>query len=199
VTRNLLPRAFFLPPPDVVAQSLLGKLLLRRLPGGWLAGRIVETEAYFGSNDAAAHAAAGQTARNAVLWGAPGHAYVYFIYGMHNCLNVSCEPPGTAGCVLVRALEPLEGLAEMAALRGLVAGDSTRLLTSGPGRLCQAFGIARAEMNGVDLLDPASDLQLADDGSQPGAIEVTARIGISKAGHCVLWLLETHVCRGGAC
>ena len=181
MTRKLLPRAFFLPPPDVVAQSLLGKLLLRRLPGGWLAGRIVETEAYFGAHDAAAHAAAGRTPRNAVLWGAPGHAYVYFIYGMHSCLNVSCEPAGAAGCVLMRALEPLEGFAEMAALRGLGSGASPHLLTSGPGRLCQAFGITRAAVNGLDLLDPESELQLAEDSWRPDAIEVTARIGISKA------------------
>ena len=186
---ELLPRSFFLPPPDEVARGLLGKLLLRRWASGLLAGRIVETEAYFAEGDPAAHAAAGCTPRNRVLWGEPGRAYVYFIYGMHACLNVSCEPAGQAGCVLLRAVEPLEGLAEMARLRGLskdlpmrLAGSPARL-TSGPGRLCQAFGITRERSNGVDLLDPAGELLLASDGAvlAPEQVAVTPRIGISKA------------------
>lgn len=180
-----LPRSFFLPAPDEVARGLLGKLLMRRSEGGLLAGRIVETEAYFGEGDPAAHAAVGCTPRNRVLWGEPGHAYVYFIYGMHACLNVSCEPAGQAGCVLFRALEPLEGLAEMARLRGLPAGLPTRLsmLAGGPGRLCQAFGITRERCNGADLLDPAGELLLASDGAAvaPEQVAVTPRIGISKA------------------
>ncbi len=157
-----------------------------------LAGRIVETEAYFGEGDPAAHAAAGCTPRNRVLWGGPGHAYVYFIYGMHACLNVSCEPAGQAGCVLFRAVEPLGGLDEMARLRGLpssppppLAGSPARLarLTNGPGRLCQAFGITRERCNGTDLLDPAGELLLASDGAvlAPEQVAVTPRIGISKA------------------
>ncbi len=126
-----LPRAFFLPPPDLVARALLGARLVRRLDGEVLSGRIVETEAYFGADDPAAHAFTGRTARNAALWGPPGHAYVYFIYGLHSCLNVSCEPEGAAGCVLVRALEPLAGLATMARLRGLPEGATSKLLASG--------------------------------------------------------------------
>jgi DNA-3-methyladenine glycosylase len=181
--QQTLPRSFFLPAPDVVARALLGKLLLRRWEGGWLAGRIVETEAYFGVDDPAAHAYAGRTPRNSVLFGPPGHAYVYFIYGLHACLNVSCEPNGVAGCVLLRALEPFEGLDEMARLRGLSKGASPRLLTSGPGRLCQALGITRERLNGVDLLDPAGELLLAEpeDGWVPGEIALTPRIGIRKA------------------
>lgn len=175
-----MPRAFFERQPEVVARAVLGKLLVRRTPDALLVGRIVEVEAYIGDGDPAAHAAAGRTARNAVLFGPAGHAYVYFIYGMHSCLNISCEPAGQAGSVLVRALEPLEGIAQMAAMRGL-AHAVPRLLTSGPGRLCQAFGITRATDNGVDLLNEKSELQLRDDDYEAGAILRTPRIGITKA------------------
>ncbi len=178
-----LPPAFYLDPPDVVSQKLLGKLLVKRNARGveTMAGRIVELEAYFGQADPAAHSFAGKTARNAVIFGPPGRAYVYFIYGMYYCLNVSCEPEGQAGCVLVRALEPVRGLARMEKLRGLTPSPKNeRLLTSGPGRLCQAFGITRERDNGLDLTDPASDLQIQDDGFVAGDIVVTRRIGISK-------------------
>ncbi|MGB9418376.1 MAG: DNA-3-methyladenine glycosylase [Acidobacteriaceae bacterium] len=176
-----MPRAFFGRPPDSVARDVLGKLLVRRTGNALLAGRIVEVEAYFGDGDPAAHSAAGRTARNAVLFGPPGHAYVYFIYGMHSCLNISCEPTGQAGSLLVRALEPLQGLAQMAAWRGLTAQAAPRLLTSGPGRLCQAFGITRATHNGIDLLSADSELQLRDDGYGTQSILATPRIGITKA------------------
>lgn len=184
-TPKLLPSGFFLPSPDLVAQQLLGKLLVRRNgPGNEnvaLIGRIVETEAYFGQDDPAAHSAAGHTARTSVLFGPPGRAYVYFIYGMHSCLNVSCEPDGRAGSVLIRALEPLAGLAAMARNRGLPAGAAPRTLASGPGKLCQALGITRAAHNGMDLTSTASDLQIAGDGYQPEEIVATTRIGITKA------------------
>src|SRR6202453_3685910 len=127
---TLVPRKFYRDPPDVVARKLLGKLLVR--PGEPLVGRIVEVEAYFGELDPASHSFPGKTARNAALFGPPGRAYVYFIYGMHYCLNVSCEPNGQAGGVLFRALEPVAGLAEMARLRGLSVEAAPRLLTSGP-------------------------------------------------------------------
>src|SRR6202046_114840 len=172
---TLVPRAFFLDPPDVVARKLLGKLLVRA--GEPIVGRIVEVEAYFGESDPAAHSFAGKTKRNAVLFGPPGHAYVYFVYGMHYCLNVSCEREGRAGCVLFRALEPLDGLDAMAGARGVA---TPLALTSGPGRLCQAFGITRAADNGTDLTAPESDLQIQDDGFKAGEILVTPRIGISK-------------------
>jgi DNA-3-methyladenine glycosylase len=114
-----LKAEFFNRDPRRVARALLGKLLIRKTPRGILAGRIVETEAYLGKGDAAAHAAAGKTARNAVLFGPPGHAYVYFIYGNHYCLNVSCLPDGVPGCVLFRALEPVAGIEQMAEARGI--------------------------------------------------------------------------------
>jgi DNA-3-methyladenine glycosylase len=157
----IIPRVFYLDPPDLVAQKLLGKLLVR----GAKVGRIVEVEAYFGESDPASHSFPGKTARNAVLFGPPGHAYVYFIYGMHYCLNVSCEPEGQAGGVLFRALEPISGL---------------KLSTSGPGRLCKAFGITRARDNDVDFTSPKSDLQIQDDGYSANDILITPRIGITK-------------------
>jgi DNA-3-methyladenine glycosylase len=169
-----LSRDFFVDAPDLVARKLLGKLLVRAGTGEARVGRIVEVEAYFGEADAAAHAFAGKTARNAVLFGPPGHAYVYFIYGMYYCLNVSCE---RAGGVLFRALEPLQGLGAMARARGLA---TPLALTSGPGRLCQAFGITRASDNGTDFTSPESNLQIQDDGFKAGEILVTPRIGISK-------------------
>jgi DNA-3-methyladenine glycosylase len=177
----VLSRRFYLRSPDLVARELLGKVLARRFEGGWLSGRIVETEAYFGLDDPAAHAFAGKTARNAVLFGPPGFAYVYFIYGMYSCLNVSCEPETQAGCVLIRALEPLSGLEEMARLRGLPSSAKPKLLTSGPGRLCQALSVMRAAHNGLDVTDAASELQIRDDGFQPASIRATPRIGIRKA------------------
>ena len=178
---SVVPRRFYLHSPDLVARGLLGKVLARELDGEWLSGRIVETEAYFGQDDPAAHSFAGKTARNAVLFGPPGFAYVYFIYGMYWCLNVSCEPEGQAGGVLIRALEPLAGLETMARLRGLAASAKPRLLTSGPGRLCQALGITRAGHNGLDVTAAESELQILDDRFRPGPILATPRIGIRKA------------------
>src|ERR1700751_676831 len=114
-----LARSFFARDPRRVARQLLGKILIRELQGINLTARIVEVEAYLGTEDPAAHSAAGRTLRNAVLFGPPGHAYIYFIYGNHYCLNVSCEPEGKAGGVLFRALEPLTGANEMAPARGI--------------------------------------------------------------------------------
>ena len=176
-----VPRAFYLDPPEVVARRLLGKLVVRRYEGQRLVGRIVEAEAYCGVDDPAAHTFAGKTERNAVLFGPPGVAYVYFIYGMHYCLNFSCEPDGQAGGVLLRALEPLEGLATMARLRGLAADANPRLLTSGPGRLCEALGVTRRTHNGLDVTNRRSGLHVEDDGFAPERIATTARVGIRKA------------------
>lgn len=183
---KLLRRAFFNRDPRTVARELLGKLIVRRDGRKQLAGRIVEVEAYLGAGDLAAHAAAGNTARNSVLWGPPGHAYVYFIYGVHYCLNISCLPDGEAGCILVRALEPVSGVAEMAEARGLDDLDRTsvpelRKLASGPGKLCEALGITRPRDNGKDMLASKSDLQVASDGFRVGEVGVTQRIGITKA------------------
>jgi DNA-3-methyladenine glycosylase len=178
---KLLPRSFYLDPADIVARRLLGKLVTRHLDGQSLTGRIVELEAYLGLDDPAAHAYNGKTPRNAVLFGPPGFAYVYFIYGMHYCLNVSCQPVGHASGVLFRALEPVAGLDTMARLRHLPASASPRLLTSGPGRLCQALDITRAAHNGLDVTSRTSPLQILDDGFEPDLIRSTTRIGISKA------------------
>jgi DNA-3-methyladenine glycosylase len=172
--------------PRLVAPDLLGKLLVRREKGEILMGRIVEVEAYLGAGDAAAHAAAGRTDRNSVLFGPPGRAYVYFIYGNHYCLNVSCLPEGDAGGVLFRALEPVSGLETMARNRGVKLPRQPRTsdlrgLTSGPGRLAQALRITRPRDNGKDLTDSHSDLQLGDDGFAPPQVATTARIGITKS------------------
>ena len=139
---TFLDPAFFNRDPRRVARALLGKLLIRNTPHGILAGLIVETEAYLGHGDAAAHAAAGRTPRNAVLFGPPGRAYVYFIYGSHYCLNVSCLPDGVPGCVLFRAFEPVEGVERMAEARGIEIAKKSDLkkISSGPGRLTEALG-----------------------------------------------------------
>ena len=165
----------------MVGPELLGKILVRRQGRKTLVARIVEVEAYLGAEDPAAHASIGKTARNAVLFGPPGHAYVYFIYGNHYCLNVSCLPDGTPGGILFRALEPLEGIDEMFKLRGISRDSDLRKLTSGPGRLAAAFGITRERDNGKDLTSAQSDLYISDDGTPAPQVLVTKRIGINKA------------------
>jgi DNA-3-methyladenine glycosylase len=178
-----LPRDFYNRHPQEVVRDLLGKVLVRRDAKTFVAGRIVEVEAYLGENDPAAHSASGRTARNAVLFGPPGYAYVYFIYGNHFCLNVSCLPDGIAGGILFRALEPLKGIPTMARLRDVeLRGErDLKMLTSGPGRLAEAFGITRQRDNEKDLTDPTSDLFIADDAYRPEKVMATARIGISRA------------------
>jgi len=180
-----LDRAFYNRDPRRVARELLGKVLVRRaeVPKSALTARIVEVEAYLGEKDPAAHSAAGNTARTAVLFGPPGHAYVYFIYGNYYCLNVSCEPEGRAGGVLFRAVEPLSGVDEMAQARGIEIHGPVDLhkLTSGPGRLCEAFNITRARDNGGDLTSEASSLWIGGDGYRARGIRTTIRIGITKA------------------
>ena len=181
--RHSLPRSFYDRDPREVSRNLLGKVLVRRRSGTLLAGRIVEVEAYLGAEDEAAHSAAGRTARNAVLFGPPGHAYVYFIYGNHYCFNVSCLPDGEAGGVLFRALEPLAGIEAMSRLRRLPLNHprDLRKLTSGPGRLAEAFAITRERDNGKDLSSINSGLWVADDGFRPQRVRTTPRIGITKA------------------
>jgi DNA-3-methyladenine glycosylase len=176
-----LPRSFYERDPRLVAPDLLGKILVRRQGRELLTGRIVEVEAYLGADDPAAHASIGKTTRNAVLFGPPGYAYVYFIYGNHYCLNVSCLPDGTPGGILFRALEPLDGIDEMFKLRGIAQDSDLRRLTSGPGRLAAAFGITRERDNGKDLTDAQSDLYIADDGTPGPRVLITKRIGITKA------------------
>ena len=178
-----LDRAFYARHPRRVARELLGKVLVRDHASLRLAARIVEVEAYLGENDPASHSAAGNTPRTAVLFGPPGYAYVYFIYGSHYCLNVSCHPEGKAGGVLFRALEPLLGIEEMARARKIHVKKAQDLprLTSGPGRLAEAFGITRARDNGRNLTSAASGLWIGDDRFRARNIQITPRIGISKA------------------
>jgi len=178
-----LHRAFFARGPRRVARELLGKVLVRNSGKLRLAARIVEVEAYLGKNDPASHSAAGNTARTAVLYGPPGYAYVYFIYGNHYCLNVSCERDGNAGGVLFRAVEPMRGIKEMARARKIEVSKPRDLihLTSGPGRLAEAFGITRTRDNGGDLTSPHSGLWIGDDGFRARNIKITPRIGITKA------------------
>ena len=205
---RLLPRNFFEHSPELVAPRLLGKLLVHRTGHGTtgrgvLAGRIVEVEAYLGPHndppDPAAHSHRGPTPRNQVLFGPAGHAYVYSIYGMYFCMNISCEVEGLAGCVLLRALEPVAGLEQMAKNRDLAPNAPHRLLTSGPGRLCEALGLTRMKHNGLDMTKRSSPLQVRDDGYAVREVLVTARIGIR---HAVDWplrfALPEHACVSGA-
>jgi DNA-3-methyladenine glycosylase len=174
---------FFDRDPRRVARALLGKLLIRTTPGAELAGRIVETEAYLGENDEAAHSFIGKTPRNGVMFGPPGHAYVYFIYGVHYCLNVSCLREGVAGAVLFRAIEPVVGVEQMAAARGLtVQKDSDlRKISSGPGRMAEAFGVTRERDNDKSFVSAQSDLRIGDDGYRVRRVIVTPRVGIAKS------------------
>lgn len=144
---SILPREFFERDPVIVAHDLLGKRVVRLIEGHRLVGRIVEAEGYRGDDDAASHAFRGPTPRNAPMFGPAGHAYVYFIYGMHWMFNVIAHTEGVPGGILIRALEPLEGLELMRVHRG---GQSDILLTRGPARLAQALCID-ASLNGIDL------------------------------------------------
>jgi len=176
LTAPRLPRAFFARDPVVLARDLLGRILFYKTPEGLLAGRIVEAEAYTGEADPASHAFRGRTARNAVMFGPAGHAYVYFTYGMHYCLNVTAEASGTAGAVLLRALEPLAGV-EIMRTRG-DHGPENRVL-SGPGKIGRAFDLT-LEDNGRDFT--RGPLGLAAGSPVPDReVARSPRIGISRA------------------
>jgi len=167
-------RSFFERPVTAVAPDLAGMVLAC----GDRAGRIVEVEAYGGADDPASHGHRGRTPRNAVMFGPPGHLYVYFSYGMHWCANVVCEPDGRCGAVLVRALAPLRGAEDMWVDRPKARRE--RDLCSGPAKLTAALGIA-GEHNGADLLDPNSPVTIHPRGSDPPDLASSARIGISAA------------------
>jgi DNA-3-methyladenine glycosylase len=176
---RILRREFYQRPTVDVARNLLGKVLVH----GRAAGVIVETEAYLGGDDRAAHSARGITDRTRVIFGPPGHAYVYFIYGMYECLNIVAEPAGHPGCVLVRALEPVAGIEIMQRRRP--RAHRLEDLASGPGKLTLALGITRSH-NGADLTrgplvvrEPAERRQVE--------IDVTPRIGIRE---CADWPLR---------
>lgn len=175
----VLPRSFYARDTVAVARDLLGRLLSH----GETAGLIVETEAYLGGDDLAAHSAAGMTPRTRVIFGPPGHAYVYLSYGMHECLNIVVDKEGTPGCVLIRAVEPVEGIDVMRARRPGARTD--RDLASGPGRLTKALAITRAH-NGADVT--RGDLVIrCPRGERHFEIDVTPRIGITK---CADWPLR---------
>ncbi len=170
-----LSKDFYQSPTVQVARSMLGKILVHETAKGACAGHVVEVEAYLFENDPACHAARGKTARNAAMFGPPGTAYVYLIYGIYYCFNVVTAGEGVGEAVLVRALEPLSGIELMGRRRG---NPNPRLLTSGPGRLCQAMAIGR-EQNSADLC--TGNLYLADDGQSSGEMVSKTRIGISVA------------------
>jgi DNA-3-methyladenine glycosylase len=165
---NIISRSFYARDTVVVAKDLLGKLLVY----GETSGIIIETEAYLGKEDLAAHSAVGITQRTKVIFGPPGHAYIYLNYGIHECLNIVAEPDGEAGCVLIRALRPIDGIDLM---RGRRTGAKD--LTGGPGKLTQAMGITRA-LNGADL---TKGPLLVREGLENPPVRVTKRIGISKS------------------
>ena len=156
-----------------VARDLLGKLLIRRIDGRVLVGRIVEVEAYRGSDDPASHAYRGKTERNKVMFDRGGLAYIYLAYGVHRLLNVTAEPPGKPAAVLIRALEPLGGIKVMMGFRGT---SDLRALTSGPGRLTEALKIG-LELNGLDLTS-SDELFIADDGFGGFEVGSSPRIGV---------------------
>ncbi|QNK03161.1 DNA-3-methyladenine glycosylase [Dyella telluris] len=167
----VVPRSFFARPATTVAPQLLNKILAC---ADGRSGRIVEVEAYRGSIDPAAHTFRGKTPRNAVMFGPAGHMYVYFTYGMHWCANCVCAPPGEG--VLIRALEPLHGLAQMRGARP--EGIRDRDLCRGPARLTQALGITGAQ-NGIDLVEDPDGFAIVDDGMRPPkGLTGTRRVGI---------------------
>ncbi len=172
----VLPRSFYNRPTEQVARDLLGKLIVHRVGRQTLAGRIVECEAYLGGGDQAAHSYAGLTPRTKVIFGPPGHAYVYFVYGVHHCLNLIAQPDGTPGCVLIRALEPVEGLDEMRRRRP--KAKRSRDLASGPGKLTQALGITLGHY-GVDVTRGA--LTVREGTPEPFDIVTSTRIGITNS------------------
>lgn len=172
-----LPRSFFEAETPQVARRLLGKRLVRVVDGRTLSGILVEVEAYRGNGDPASHAYGGKTARNEVMFGEPGHAYVYLSYGLNECLNVTTEPLGTPGAVLIRALEPLEGVESMMKNRRT---EELTNLASGPGKLTQALRIDRG-LNGEDMV--TSDRLYLTEGWRIDArfLGESGRIGVSRA------------------
>ena len=180
---TLLDESFYARPTVQVATDLLGKVIVH----GGTAGRIVEVEAYLGVSDLAAHASAGITDRTRVLFGPPGRAYIYLIYGIHECLNLVAEKDAVAGCVLIRALEPLCGLSVMRRRRP--AARQPEDLCSGPGKLTAAMGITRA-LNGANVTEPGDLVvrRMAEDSRFE--ISTSARIGITK---CADWPLRFYL------
>jgi DNA-3-methyladenine glycosylase len=181
-----LSRSFFARPALEVARDIIGRRLVHETPQGTTAGIVVEAEAYTGVSDPASHAYRGRrTKRNEVMWGPPGHAYIYPIYGMYLCFNVVCGQVGEPQGVFLRAVRPTEGLALMAARRGVSLLDkrAERQLCSGPSKLCQAFGITRS-MNGMDV--SGNELYFTT-GEPPSEVVASKRIGVDYAGEGREW------------
>jgi DNA-3-methyladenine glycosylase len=181
--RAVLGRGFFDRPAVDVAPGLLGCVLEHDTSAGLVAVRITEAEAYMGADDPASHAYRGRTQRNAVMFGPPGHAYVYFTYGMHFCVNLVCLPAGTASAVLLRAGAVTEGEALARARRTTSRADAD--LARGPARLCQALGIDR-ELDGADVCTPDSPLRIAGTTTRSGSISRGPRVGV-REGAGVRW------------
>jgi len=174
--RKILTRSFYSRSPIIVAKELIGKSLVRILENGQkLEGIIVETEAYGGSRDPASHAYRGITPRNEVMFGEAGHAYVYFTYGFHNCLNFVTEKKGTASAVLIRAIEPTTGIEIMSKFRETAI---LKQIASGPGKLCQALAIDRS-LNGIDVTKSKSPIYVLNQ-SKKMRVKASPRIGISE-------------------
>ena len=173
-----LPRSFYSRKTITVAKELLGKIIVRRIGKTLLSGIIVETEAYL-FDDPASHSFRGMTERNNVMFGEPGHLYVYFTYGMHYCANVVTNEEGIGEAVLIRAVEPVDGIRKMTALRSTKRPVPTEQLTNGPAKFAQAFGLSK-EHSGMDLT--SGDIVIAEGEPIPRAgIVTTTRIGISSA------------------
>ena len=185
---KVLPRTFYRRDPRAVAPELLNKLLVR---DDGRAGRIVEVEAYCGSEDPAAHTFRGKTARNATMFGPAGHMYVYFTYGMHWCANAVCGEVGEGVGVLIRAIEPVAGIELMRVARPRVVRD--RDLASGPARLAQAMGIT-GELDGIDLVRGERGFSIVSDGTPPPVDAIAGpRIGISRGTeHPWRWHVPAH-------
>jgi DNA-3-methyladenine glycosylase len=177
-----LPRSFYDRNAVRVAPALLGCVLVRRTPAGFILGRIVETEAYVGEHDQACHARAGRTARTEVMYGEPGHAYVYLIYGIHQMLNCVCGPGSDANAVLLRAVEPLDPMQRAMPGRGLPrSAPWLHGSGRGPGNLCKAFGVGLRH-NRDDLCDPDAELFIAPRVGAKPRVARGPRIGVDYAG-----------------
>jgi DNA-3-methyladenine glycosylase len=173
---NKLPRSFYSRDTTLVAQELLGKLMVHRAKGLLRVGKIVEVEAYIGEHDLAAHSSKGHSERTKIMFGPPGHAYVYFVYGLHHCMNVVTEPEGHASAVLLRALEPVQN----------ITGK-----TCGPALLCQAMNIDR-KLNGHDLLSEDFFIAAPETGEKTSIVK-RPRIGVDYARHWAKRLLRFYI------